>query len=125
LRFEHAIVPFNVQNADHAEVRYARKLQRGEVELAALERFVALGDEHGFVPVVAYAPSAHTAYADFVAFEDDALAMLMPWFSATQRAWLRERTEALEIAFLDLTHPLRAQARRLQAEGLLYHPAHP
>jgi hypothetical protein len=128
LRFDDAIVPFNVQNADHAEVRYARRLRRGEVELAALEaaleRFVALGDEHGFMPVVAYAPSAYTAYADFVAFEDDALAALMPWFSATQRAWLRERTEALEVAFLDLTHPLRREARLLQAEELLYHPAH-
>lgn len=128
LRFDDAIVPFNVQNADHAEVRYALRLRRGEVELsawdAALERFVALGHEHDFVPVVAYAPSAYTAYADFVAFEDEALATLMPWFSATQRAWLRDKAEALEVAFLDLTHPLRDGARRLQAEDLLYHPAH-
>jgi hypothetical protein len=62
------IVPFNVQNADRAEVRYARLLQRGEVQLSAfddaLARFVAVGHEHEFQPIVSYAPSAHTAYAD-------------------------------------------------------------
>jgi hypothetical protein len=128
LRFaDGAILPFNVQNADKVEVRYAELLRRGEVQLsafdAALERFVALGDEHDFLPVVSYAPSAYTAYADFVAFEDAALATLMPWFSAVQRTYLRQRSEALGIAFIDLTPALQAAARELQASELLYYPA--
>jgi hypothetical protein len=128
LRFDDdATVPFNIQNADEAEVRYARRLQRGEVQLAAfdeaLARFVALGREHGFQPVVSYAPSAYTAYADFVAFEDDALTKLMPWFSGAQRAYLREKADELGYAFIDLTPALQAAARRLQARELLYHRA--
>lgn len=128
LRFpDGAIVPFNVQNADHAEVRYARALRRGEVQLSAfddaLARFVALAYEHDFQPVVSYAPSAYTAYADFVAFEDDALTALLPWFSGTQRAYLREKAEELGFAFIDLTPALQAAARRLQDQELLYYPA--
>jgi len=128
LRFpDNAVVPFNIQNADHAEVRYARRLRHGEVQLSAfddaLERFAALGRDHDFRPVVSYAPSAYTAYADFVAFEDDALTELMPWFSGTQRAYLRQKAEELGITFIDLTPALHAAARRLQEEELLYYPA--
>jgi len=128
LRFaDGAIVPFNVQNADKVEVRYAGMLQRGEVQLSAfdqaLERLAALGQRHDFLPVVSYAPSAYTAYADFVAFEDEALATLMPWFSGVQRAYLRQKSEALGIAFIDLTPALQAAARDLQAKELLYYPA--
>jgi hypothetical protein len=128
LRFaDGALVPFNVQNADKVEVRYAGLLRRGEVQLSAfdqaLERLVALGNTHDFLPVVSYAPSAYTAYAQFVAFEDDALATLMPWFSAVQRAYLKQKSEALGIAFIDLTPALQAAARELQATELLYYPA--
>jgi len=128
LRFaDGATVPFNVQNADRAEVRYARGLRRGEVQLSAfdeaLARFVALAREHDFQPVVSYAPSAYTAYADFVAFDDDALTTLMPWFSGTQRAYLRQKAEELGFAFIDLTPALQAAGRRLQGEELLYYPA--
>jgi hypothetical protein len=128
LRFpDGIIVPFNVQNADEAEVRYARRLQRDEVRLsafdAALARFAALGREYHFRPVISYAPSAYTAYADFVAFDDDALSQLMPWFSRRQRAYLRQKAEELGLAFVDLTPGLQAAARRLQAKNLLYYPA--
>ena len=128
LRFsDGTIVPFNVQNADRAEVRYARWLRRGEVQLSAfdeaLARFVALGREHDFQPVVSYAPSAYTAYADFVAFEDDSLTTLMPWFSGTQRDYLRQKSEELGITFVDLTPALQEAARRLQDQELLYYPA--
>ena len=120
-------VPFNVQNADQDEVRYARRLQRDEVQLSAfdeaLERFVALGREHNFRPIVSYAPSAYTAYADVVAFEDDALTKLMPWFSDQQRAYLRQKAEELGFVFVDLTPALQAAAHGLQDEELLYYPA--
>jgi hypothetical protein len=127
LRFSEAVVPFNIQNADQSEVRSARRLRQGEIELtawdAALARFVALAREHDFHPVVSYAPSAYTAYAEFVAFEDEALTTLMPWFSATQRAWLRDKAQMLGFAFIDLTPALQEGARRLQAAELLYYPA--
>jgi hypothetical protein len=128
LRFaDGATVPFNVQNADQSEVRYAGQLQRGEVRLSAydqaLERFAALGREHDFRPVVSYAPSAYTAYADFVAFEDDALRTLMPWFSGVQCDYLRQKADELGIVFIDLTPALQEAARRLQEKDLLYYPA--
>jgi hypothetical protein len=128
LRFpDGAIVPFNVQNADQNEVRYARRLRQGDVQLSAfdqaLERFAALGREHDFRPVISYAPSAYTAYADFVTFEDDALSELMPWFSKTQRAYLRQKAEDLGLAFIDLTPALQTAARRLRDQELLYYPA--
>ena len=127
LRFaDGASVPFNVQNADQAEVRYALRLRQGDVQLsaldAALERFAVLGREHGFLPVVSYAPSAYTAYADFVAFDDEALTELMPWFSGTQRDYLRRKTEELGIVFIDLTPALQEAARQLQDKDLLYFP---
>lgn len=128
LRFaDGAVVPFNIQNADQSEVRYAGRLQRGEVQLSAfdeaLERFVALGREHHFEPVVSYSPSAYTAYAEFVAFEDGALSKLMPWFSGRQRDYLRQKTAELGIAFIDLTPALQSAAHRLQDKELLYYPA--
>jgi hypothetical protein len=89
----------------------------------ALARFAALAREHDFQPVVSYAPSAYTAYADFVSFEDEALTQLMPWFSGTQRDYLRRKVEELGMTFIDLTPALQEAARRLQAKDLLYYPA--
>ena len=128
LRFaDGTVVPFNVQNADQNEVRYARRAQQDDVQLAvfdeALQRFAALGHEHDFRPVVAYAPSAYTTYADFVAFEDESLTELMPWLSRVQRDYLRQKAEELGIVFLDLAPALQEAARRLQADDLLYYPA--
>ena len=128
LRFaDGTTVPFNVQNADENEVRYARRLRHGEVQLSvfdeALARFVAWGREHDFRPIVSYAPSAYTAYAEFVAFEDDALTKLMPWFSEQQRAYLRRKADELGFVFVDLTPVLQVAAHRLQDEELLYYPA--
>jgi hypothetical protein len=128
LRFaDGAVVPFNIQNADQSEARYAGWLLRGEVQLSAfdeaLERFAALGREHHFEPVISYAPSAYTAYADFVEFEDDAVAVLMPWFSGRQRDYLRQKAASLGIPFIDLTPALQAAAGRLQEKELLYYPA--
>lgn len=127
LRFGDVVVPFNIQNADQSEVRHARRLRQGAIRLGAfdlaLERFAALAAEHGFRPVVSYAPSAYTAYGDFVVFEDDSLTELMPWFSRTQRDYLRTKAAALGIAFIDLVPPLQAAARDLQASALLYYRA--
>jgi hypothetical protein len=127
LRFPDGDVPFNIQDSDESEVRHARLLRQGAASFAAfdpaLERFAALGREHGFTPVVAYSPSAYTTYADVVRFDDPALAELMPWFHAEQLAHLRGRAEALGLRFVDLTPALQQAARSLEGRELLYYPA--
>jgi lysophospholipase L1-like esterase len=47
----------------------------------------------------------------------------MPWFSATQRRHLAERSAALGLPFVDLSPALQAEARRLEGRELLYFPA--
>jgi hypothetical protein len=126
LRFPDGIVGFNAGNADVDEVRSARELRAGALDLECfregLARFAALAREHGFAPVVAYTPSAHTAYADFVEFRDPSLAELLPGFSSAQREFFRKESEALGIAFLDLTPALQEAGRALQERQLLYYP---
>jgi len=126
LHFPDKTVAFNLHNADESEVRYARKLKEGDVELSvfddALTHFVALANENGFVPVVSYTPSAYTAYAEFVKFEDESLADLMPWFSRTQRNYLSEKAAKTGYLFVDLTPALQSAAAELQDEALLYYP---
>jgi hypothetical protein len=126
LDFAGASMPFNVQNADESEVRYAHKLKRGEVDFSvvdgALAAFVALGKTHGFNPIVSYSPSAHTAYLDFVEFADESLTDLMAWFSETQRAYLAGKADELGFQFVDLTPAMQRAARELQDTELLYHP---
>jgi hypothetical protein len=124
LRLPEGTVPFNGQNTDQSEVRLARLLEAGRVSLdafdGALEALAALSRAHGFAAIVSYAPSAHTAYAPFVDFEDDSLASLLPRVSAAQRRHLRERAEALGLAFVDLTPALQEAARRSGGRELLY-----
>ncbi len=120
-------VDFNVQNADESEVRLAHGLKAGKFDFSAfddaLRRFVAMGRQYGFEPVVSYSPSAYTGYADFVRFEDPELTELMPWFSRRQRAYLAGKAEELGYRFVDLTPAIQARARALPASELLYHPA--
>ena len=89
----------------------------------ALTQFVELARVHGFVPIVSYSPSAYTAYADFVKFENPALSDLMPWYSSTQREFLRSKAEELGYVFVDITPQLQAAARVLQDKTLLYYPS--
>jgi len=126
LRFPDAVVAMNVRNTDQDEVRSARELAAGRVSLdaldGALEAFAAAGRRRGFRAVISYAPSAHTAYAEFVEFEDPALARLMPQFSRAQRTHIRQRAEALGVEFVDLTPAFHEAARRERAARLLYFP---
>lgn len=126
LRFPDSKVPMNLENADESEVRAARRLRDGEADLSAfdeaLARFAELGREHGFTPMVTYAPSAYTAYASRVEFEDESLTELMPWFSETQRRYVRELCGRLGIEFLDLTPALQEASRELGPDELLYWP---
>ncbi len=127
LDFGASSVAMNPENTDRDEVEHAMLVRRGLVSFdlfeAALERYAALAHEHGFVPVVSYTPSAHTAYADFARFEDPSLAPLLGQFSERQRAWLAQRCAALGLPFVDLTAALRAAARSGREHALLYFPS--
>lgn len=122
-------VPFNLRNADRDEIAVATAMAQGALSPAlfdeALAAFVALAGEYGFVPVLVYSPSAHTAYADYVRFEDPDFAPLMAGMSSTLRDYFRASGERLGYHFLDLTGPLQAvidaQGAR-QAQQLLYYP---
>jgi len=126
LNFDRSILPFNVDNLDDGEVKLARKIQSGAVSFDAfaevLESFRALADEWGFVPVISYSPAAYTAYAKFREFADVDHEALMTRFSAAQRRYFREKTEALNIEFIDLTPTLQNEVESRQEKDLLYYP---
>lgn len=126
LRFLKGEIAFNGSNLDQDEVRSARALRQGQVETSllreGLESFVDLSRRHGFLPVVAYTPSAYTAYASVVDFRDQSLGELMPWFSAQQRAYLESASQELGFTFVDLTPAFQKSARVLAGEELLYFP---
>jgi lysophospholipase L1-like esterase len=126
LRFPEGEVPFNGGNLDQDEVRSARALRSGRIEVAlfreGLVRFMELSRRHGFLPVVAYTPSAHTAYAPVVAFQDESLEELMPWFSARQREYLASAGGELGFTFVDLTPAFQEAAREKAGRELLYFP---
>jgi lysophospholipase L1-like esterase len=119
-------VAMNTQNNDQDEVRAARDLAAGRLQATlydgAVDGFAALAREHGFVPVLAYAPAAYTAYAEFVEFADPSLANLMTAFSRTQREHLRARAAADGLVFVDLTPALQAAVREPGQRELLYFP---
>jgi hypothetical protein len=119
LAFPEGAVAFNIRDHDRDEVRSARDLREARLRLQVLDEalaaFVALARTHGFTPVVAYAPSAYSAYAEFVEFEDPALRELMPWFHRTQVDYLATKARELGFVFADETPALQAQARRHRA----------
>ena len=127
LSFPEGAIPFNEEDADADEVRSARSLRAGEIDLGVfregLETFVELSRRHGFKAIVAYTPSAYTAYADHAVFEDAGLQDLMPWFSRRQREYLAKTGQELGYAFVDLTPALQAAARSLGRDDLLYFPS--
>lgn len=128
LIFPNKTIPFNPENTDTDEVEHARRLQAMEVKLgtaeaieAALVTFVELSRQYDFVPIVSYTPSAHTAYAANVVFDDPALHDLMPWFSRWQREYLKQGGEELGYIFIDLTPSLQAAAQARGWQDLLYY----
>lgn len=127
LAFPGQDVPFNVKNRDDSEVDYARLLRAGIVQTSAfdgaLERFVALAQEWHFQPVVAYSPSAYSAYTAYVHFEDPALAPLLRHYHATLEAYFAAKAKELGYLFVDLTPALQIAAAETQARKLLYFPA--
>lgn len=126
LDFPEGAVAMNVQNNDQDEVRTARDLAAGtlKVELfdLALDRFATLAREHGFVGVVAYAPAAYTAYAEFATFKDPSVATPLATMSRAQREHLGTAVTERGLAFIDLTAALQAEARQRRGSDLLYYP---
>lgn len=117
-------IPFNIDNADREEVGFAAWLrdQRVQPELFddALRDFLALSREHGFVPIVAYIPSAHTAYADMARFDEVQVAGLMRAYSESLRHYFARQATQLGFRYVDLTPALQQEARGLDSSQLLY-----
>jgi hypothetical protein len=108
-------IPMNVTNADQDEVRNARQLHLGEASPSvwhdALADFVTLAEKNDFIPIVAYIPSAHTAYAGFTAFEDPTVGRDVALLSSTQRGYLARLGKRLGFRFVDLTPFMQEAAR--------------
>jgi hypothetical protein len=117
-------VLMNAGQSDRDEVKYARRLLRGEISLAlwdrALEDFATLAREDDFTAVVTYIPAAYTANAATIAFMDPAIGPDMAAMSRAQRAYLRRRCEALHLTFIDLTESLQAA---MATSDLAYYPS--
>jgi len=126
LRFPSQHVRFNRSNTDRDEITLARALANGEVRLdvfdAALARFVELSRQHSFVPVVSFSPSAYSAYADFVEFQDPRLTDLMSGYDRAMRDYFAAGASRFGYRFVDETPALRAAARELGPDRLLYFP---
>jgi hypothetical protein len=126
LQFGPTSIRFNPENADRNEVVYADLLARGRVDLdvfaPALETFAALARSHHFAPILAYTPSAYTAYQSFVHFDDPSLPELMRRYSRVQRKYFARRAAELGLRFVDLTNPLHQAARATRDRELLYFP---
>ena len=117
-------VDMNPFNADMDEVKNARRLQAGEIDTAvwgsALEDFARLAAEHGFSPVVAYIPSAYTAYSRSVRFEDPQVGAVVTAQSRQQREYLELAAGRLGLDFLDLSSALQ---QSVTTSPLAYYPS--
>jgi hypothetical protein len=115
---------FNSRNGDLDEVTYARALVRDEVSVdlfkAPLTDFVALGRENGFTPIVAYIPSAYTAYREQARFDDAAVEQTLKEFSDRQRSYFARQAAEIGYRFRDLTPALQRAAAQLPSSSPLY-----
>lgn len=118
------VVEFNSRNGDRDEVLFARRLRSGDLspELFedALESFLGLSRQQGFVPVVTYIPSAYTAYEAKSRFEAPGIEADLRAYSRMLRDWFAEHARRHGYAFADLTPALQAAAASLPASELLY-----
>ena len=126
LIFTERSIPFNLENSDLDEIKYANRLFAKQIDLnvfdAALDSLMKLSQQHNFIPIVAYTPSAHTTYNQNVVFKDPHLANLMPWFSSEQRRYFKRKGDDLGYFFIDLTPSLQFVAQEYNTpEKLLYY----
>ena len=122
-------VPFNTRNADRDELKHSIVVAEGLIPLdvfdEALREFKRLSEEHEFIPVITYSPSAHVAYQDFAVYEDQWVKPISENYSSQLRELMAARSRIFGIYYLDLTDPLREEIERqgdARAEKLLYYP---
>lgn len=105
----------NVSNDNTDEVKYARRVKKGEVSLdlfaGPLEMFVELAARNAFIPVVTLHPSAQTGYSASVRFEDEAVGRDVAAFSEALRAYLSENAERIGYRFIDVVPAFREQVK--------------
>lgn len=120
-RSQGAVVPLNVTNRDRGEVRDAKHLMNGDISLELwappLAAFKELAASKGFIGIVSYTPSMHTAYAHTAVFEDEKTAEAVRTMSTMQRDWLAKKTSELGLIYVDLTPAFQKAAD----EGALTH----
>lgn len=120
-RSEGTVIPLNVTNQDRGEVRDAKRLMNGQISLdlwtPPLAAFKELSVSNGFVGIVSYTPSMHTAYAHSAVFEDEKTAEAVRTMSQMQRDWLAKKSAELGLVFVDLTPAFQKAAD----EGPLTH----
>lgn len=131
LNFRYSIVfpdksiSFNLENTDKDEVFYARQLVAKKVDFNvfndALESLVKLSKLHNFIPIVTYTPSAHTAYASYVIFDDPTLKDALKRFSDLQREFFKMEGMEKGYIFIDLTPSLQSAASSSKSQNLLYY----
>lgn len=120
-RSQGTVIPLNVTNQDRGEVRDARRLMNGEISLdlwtQPLAAFKDLAASNGFIGIVSYTPSMHTAYAHTAVFEDRNTGEAVGAMSTLQRDWLAKKAAELGLAYVDLT----AAFQKAADEGPLTH----
>jgi hypothetical protein len=120
-RSQGSLIELNVSNRSRGQVRIAKNLKEGEVGLelwaAPLAAFKELAVSHGFIGIVSYTPSMHTAYADTAVFEDPTSGEFVHAMSQMQRDWLSKKSAELGLIYIDLTPAFQKAAH----EGPLTH----
>ena len=121
-------IAFNPHNVDNDEVYNAKQVAALQLEPGvfeaidrALQTFVDLSQVYNFIPIVSYTPSAYTAYANNVVFDDSDLQVLMPSFSYAQRQYLADKGEKFGFTFVDLTPSMQAATQIYGSQQLLYY----
>jgi hypothetical protein len=129
LHLEGGDVRFNQGNADRDELRLAVVLDQGLIDLEvfdeALATFIQLAKDDGFLPVITYSPSAHTAYVNNIEFAEPSAGPVLARYSARLRDYFRDAADRFGVPFLDLTPDLEAAIAAhgsAQVARLLYFP---
>lgn len=93
----------------------------GEISLdlwtQPLAAFKDLAASNGFIGIVSYTPSMHTAYAHTAVFEDEKTGEAVGAMSTLQRDWLAKKAAELGLVYVDLT----AAFQKAADEGPLTH----
>ena len=117
-------VAMNVTGAELGEAGAGRRLLAGEIDLSVLRapirQFHELARSNAFVPVLAYLPSASTAFASSARFADGAVREAAQELSRRQRTALADLAREQGIAYVDCTPLFQAEA---PTGELAYFPA--